>query len=40
VEVDAPELEKWAHAIGERHGFTDLRHVLELNGVCPACQSR
>jgi Fur family ferric uptake transcriptional regulator len=40
VDVDAPELEKWAHEIGERHGFRDLRHVLELNGVCPACQSR
>lgn len=39
VEVDAPELEKWAQEIGESHGFVDLRHVLELNGVCPQCQS-
>jgi Fur family ferric uptake transcriptional regulator len=39
VEVDAPELEKWAHDIGARNGFSELRHVLELNGICPACQS-
>ncbi|NNN01999.1 MAG: transcriptional repressor [Acidimicrobiaceae bacterium] len=39
VEVDAPELEKWAHEIGERFGYHDLRHVLELNGICRACQS-
>lgn len=38
VEVDAPELEKWAHDIGERFGYHDLRHVLELNGICPVCQ--
>lgn len=38
VEVDAPELEEWSHAIGERFGYTDLHHVLELNGVCPRCQ--
>jgi Fur family ferric uptake transcriptional regulator len=40
VEVDAPQLEQWAHDIGERHGFGDLRHVLELNGLCPACRPK
>jgi Fur family transcriptional regulator, ferric uptake regulator len=39
VEVDAPELEKWAHDIGERFGFRELRHVVEFNGVCATCQS-
>lgn len=39
VEVDAPELESWAHDIGEKYGFADLRHVLELNGICSTCQS-
>jgi Fur family ferric uptake transcriptional regulator len=38
VEVDAPELEKWARDIGERFGYHDLRHILELNGICPVCQ--
>jgi Fur family ferric uptake transcriptional regulator len=40
VEVDAPELERWARDIAERFGYGDLRHVLELNGICPSCQSR
>jgi Fur family ferric uptake transcriptional regulator len=40
VEVDAPELERWAHDIAERFGYADLHHVLELNGTCPSCQSR
>jgi len=32
VEVDAPELEKWAHDIGEAFGYRELRHVVEFNG--------
>ena len=40
VEVDAPDLERWAQRIGEEFGYQDLRHVLELNGICPTCQSR
>ena len=40
VEVDAPELERWARDIAERFGYSELRHVLELNGTCPTCQSR
>ena len=39
IEVDAPELERWARDIGERFAYADLRHVLELNGTCPSCQS-
>jgi len=40
VEVDAPELERWAHDIAARFGYSDLRHVLELNGTCSTCQSQ
>ena len=40
VEVDAPELEHWAQDIADKYGYGDLRHVLELNGICSACQSR
>jgi Fur family ferric uptake transcriptional regulator len=40
VEVDTPELETWARDIAKRFDYTDLRHVLELNGVCPACRPR
>ena len=37
IEVDAPDLEAWAGEVGRRHGFSDLRHVLELSGVCATC---
>ena len=37
VEVDAPELERWAQDIATRCGYHDVRHVLELNGICAAC---
>ncbi len=39
IEVDAPDLEAWAGEVGRRHGFHDLRHVLELSGVCDTCAS-
>jgi len=39
VEVDAPELETWAHDIGERFGFREIRHVVEFNGICASCHS-
>ena len=38
VEVDAPQLEKWASEIANKNGFKDLRHVIELNGICQKCQ--
>ncbi len=37
IEVDAPDLEAWANEVGRRHGFRDLRHVLELSGICDTC---
>lgn len=39
VEVDTPELEHWTNNIAEKFDYHDLRHVLELNGICPQCQS-
>jgi len=38
IEVDAPQLEKWASEIASKNGFKDLRHVIELNGICQKCQ--
>ncbi len=40
VDVDTPELERWTAQLASRHGYSELRHVLELNGLCPTCQSR
>lgn len=39
VEVDAPDLEKWAQDVGERFGFRELHHVVEFNGICASCHS-
>lgn len=39
VEVDTPELENWARAISARFDYDDVRHVLELNGICPSCRA-
>ncbi len=40
VDVDTPELEQWTTQLAARHGYSELRHVVELNGLCPSCQSR
>jgi len=37
VELSAPDVEAWARAIGRSHGFSQLDHVLEVNGVCDRC---
>jgi Fur family ferric uptake transcriptional regulator len=37
VEVDGPAVEKWAVKAAETHGFTEVRHVVELFGLCAAC---
>ena len=39
VEVDAPELERWANTIAETFDYRELHHVLELNGICPSCRT-
>lgn len=37
VEVAGPAVERWADAVAAEHGFTDVRHTLEVFGVCSAC---
>jgi Fur family ferric uptake transcriptional regulator len=37
VTVTSPAAERWVSALGRRHGFTDVRHVIEVTGVCAAC---
>lgn len=39
-EVEAPGVERWARAVAEEHGFTDLNHEIELFGVCPRCHAQ
>ncbi|MBC7638838.1 MAG: transcriptional repressor [Rhodoferax sp.] len=34
VEVEAPDVERWATAVAAQHGFGDVVHTLEIFGVC------
>ncbi len=37
VDVEGPEVETWASAIAEEHGFTDISHTVEVFGTCRDC---
>lgn len=37
VEVEAPDVERWATAVAADHGFVDVTHTVEVYGVCSAC---
>jgi Fur family ferric uptake transcriptional regulator len=38
VEVEGPAVESWADRISAEHGFSDVRHTLEIVGTCADCQ--
>ena len=37
VEVEGPEVERWADRVARKHGFVDVTHTLEVVGLCPGC---
>lgn len=37
VEVTGDAVERWAEAVAAEHGFTQVRHTLEVDGLCPRC---
>jgi Fur family ferric uptake transcriptional regulator len=37
VEVEGPEVEAWASAVADAHGFTDVTHTVEVFGTCAPC---
>ena len=37
IEVEGPEVERWATATGTQHGFVDVTHTVEIIGTCPDC---
>jgi Fur family transcriptional regulator, ferric uptake regulator len=37
IEVEGPEVERWATATGTEHGFVDVTHTVEIIGTCPDC---
>ena len=40
VEIEGPAVETWAHEVAERHGFSELRHTVEIFGLCRDCSSQ
>lgn len=39
VEVEGPEVERWAERVADHNGFTDITHTIEILGVCAPCSS-
>ena len=39
VEVEGPEVERWATQVAADHGFVDVVHTLEVLGTCDGCAS-
>ena len=40
VEFEDEGIEKLQHDVAAKHGFTLVRHRLELYGMCPDCQAK
>jgi Fur family ferric uptake transcriptional regulator len=40
VEVDAPEIERWARKVAATHDFSELTHTVEVFGTCSSCAAR
>jgi Fur family ferric uptake transcriptional regulator len=38
--VTGPDFEVWADKVAAAAGFTDIRHALEISGVCQACAAQ
>jgi Fur family transcriptional regulator, ferric uptake regulator len=37
IELDGPSVERWATKAAKDHGFSDVKHVVELFGLCATC---
>jgi len=37
IEVDGPEVERWAERVATAHGFSKVTHRIEIFGICPDC---
>ncbi|MGG5258609.1 Fur family transcriptional regulator [Phycicoccus avicenniae] len=40
VEVTGDAVERWAEAVAAEHGFTAVRHTVEIDGLCAECARR
>ena len=39
VEVTGDAVERWADAVAAAHGFTQVRHTVEMDGLCASCST-
>jgi Fur family ferric uptake transcriptional regulator len=37
VEIEASDVEEWAHRMAAQNGFTEAAHVVDIFGLCAAC---
>lgn len=37
VEVSGPAVERWAETVAASEGFVDVRHTVEIVGICGGC---
>ncbi len=37
VEIEGPEVERWAERVAAGHGFGEIRHTVEIVGTCGPC---
>ena len=40
VEIEATDVEQWAHRTAALHGFTDAAHVVDIFGLCASCTNK
>lgn len=38
VEIVSPTVERWATKVGAEHDYSDVRHILQLSGICADCR--
>ncbi|MDD7945915.1 transcriptional repressor [Microbacterium sp. NE2HP2] len=39
VEIQATDVEEWAHRTAAANGFTQAEHIVDIFGVCAACSA-
>jgi Fur family transcriptional regulator, ferric uptake regulator len=39
IEVEGPQVERWAEAVAAEHGFVDVSHTVEIFGTCAECDA-
>jgi Fur family ferric uptake transcriptional regulator len=40
VEIEADDVERWAHSVAAEHGFTQPNHVVDVFGLCAECTGK